>query len=111
MITFKSYQEATKNTAIYRAKEIGIPPDVYTALGLAGESGEVADKIKKFYRDDGDYHQTRESIKKELGDVLWYLSEHASVWGFTLEEIAEANLEKLASRRARNVIGGSGDDR
>lgn len=111
MIQFDEYQEAAGTTAVYRKKEIGIPAAAYTALGLVGEAGEVAEKIKKFYRDNGNYAETRSAIRKELGDVLWYLAECASVFGIKLSDIAQTNLEKLADRRVRNVIGGSGDER
>lgn len=104
-----AYQAAANETAIF-------PPDqgiVYTALGLASEAGEVTDKVKKVIRDsDGDFSsEAREGIKKELGDVLWYVSSLARELGFTLEEVAEANILKLSSRFDRDMIGGSGDDR
>lgn len=81
------------------------------ALGLAGEAGEVAEKIKKFYRDDLPYEESREAIKKELGDTLWYLGQVARNWGFALSEVAKGNLAKLEDRRARGVISGQGDNR
>ena len=87
-------------------------PWVY-ALGLTGEAGELADKIKKVYRDKGGVfkHEEREAIVKELGDVLWYLTRLGATLGFSLEQIAEINVEKLADRAKRGKIGGSGDDR
>lgn len=87
-------------------------PWVY-ALGLTGEAGELADKIKKVYRDKcGVFKQEeREAIVKELGDVLWYLTRLGATLGFSLEQIAEINVEKLADRAKRGKIGGSGDDR
>jgi len=104
-----AYQAAAKETAVF-------PPDqgiVYTALGLASEAGEVTDKVKKVIRDnEGVFsHDAREAIKKELGDVLWYVSGLAWELGFTLTEVADANIEKLSSRFERGKIGGSGDDR
>ena len=86
---------------------------IYPTLGLCGEAGEVADKVKKVIRDDdGVFSESvRESLKLELGDVLWYVAQLASELGFDLDTIARANLEKLASRAARNVIAGSGDQR
>jgi NTP pyrophosphatase (non-canonical NTP hydrolase) len=86
---------------------------LYPTLGLCGESGEVADKVKKVLRDrKGVFDQeVREGLALELGDVLWYVAQLATELGLSLEEIAEANLAKLASRAARNVIGGSGDQR
>jgi NTP pyrophosphatase (non-canonical NTP hydrolase) len=91
---------------------VGANP-IYPTLGLCGEAGEVADKVKKVIRDDGGAFSdpVRESLKLELGDVLWYVAQLASELGFDLDTIARANLEKLASRVARNVIAGSGDQR
>lgn len=87
---------------------------VYPALGLAGESGEVVDKIKKILRDnDGDFTipEKRIEIAKELGDVLWYCTAIADDLGFDLEMIAEMNIDKILSRRERGVLQGSGDNR
>jgi NTP pyrophosphatase (non-canonical NTP hydrolase) len=86
---------------------------VYCGLGLADESGEVAGKIKKVLRDHGGKvsPEIREALKQELGDVLWYLTQIATSLNYTLEEIAEANIRKLADRLERGVIGGSGDNR
>ncbi len=83
----------------------------YYALGLCGEAGEVAEKIKKFIRDGVDYSETRAALRMELGDLYWYLARLAACWEFSLDEIAEANLAKLADRAARNVLSGSGDNR
>lgn len=85
----------------------------YTALGLNGEAGEYAELIKKMLRDDDGKMsaERREKCKKELGDVLWYLSQAARLCNLTLSEVAETNIEKLTSRKERGVIHGSGDDR
>ena len=90
--------------------DVGSNP-IYPTLGLTGEAGEVADKVKKVLRDrDGQFDpEVREAIKLELGDVLWYVAQLGSELGFAMEEIASANLEKLASRAARGRIAGSGD--
>lgn len=82
-------------------------------LGLVGEAGEAADKIKKIIRDKGGYasEEDREAIAKELGDVLWYVANVARYMGVPLSEIAEGNIEKLTSRKKRNKISGEGDDR
>ena len=86
---------------------------IYPTLGLTGEAGEVADKVKKVIRDrQGVFDvETREAIKLELGDVLWYVAQLASEMGYDLNDVAEANLQKLSSRAARGRIGGSGDQR
>jgi len=101
---FDEYQEEAKKTAIY--------PDqyrvVYPALGLAGEAGEVAEKVKKHIRDGV---LNVEELKKEIGDVLWYLAAIASDLDLTLNDVAEANLQKLRSRQTRGVISGNGDNR
>jgi len=104
-----AYQAAAKETAVFPADQ-GV---VYTTLGLASEAGEVADKVKKIIRDSGGVFsdEARESIKKELGDVLWYVSGLAWELGFSLTEVADANITKLSSRFERGKIGGSGDDR
>jgi NTP pyrophosphatase (non-canonical NTP hydrolase) len=80
-------------------------------LGLCGESGEVADKVKKVIRDQGGSFSPEviEGLKLELGDVLWYVAQLASELGLDLDHVAQANLDKLASRAARNVLSGSGD--
>ncbi len=86
---------------------------VYPTLGLCGESGEVAEKLKKSMRDkDGHLSdEDRLAMAKELGDVLWYLAACARELGFTLQEVAELNIEKTAGRLARGTIHGDGDDR
>lgn len=104
------YQAAAQETAVYPT--LG-HPIVYPALGLAGEAGEVAEKIKKLCRDhDGVLNDERRmGICKELGDTLWYVSETARQAGLTLEEVAMCNIEKLRSRSLRNTLHGEGDNR
>jgi NTP pyrophosphatase (non-canonical NTP hydrolase) len=107
---FDLYQDCADETAIYPNKGDNL---YYPALGLAGEAGEVCEKVKKIYRDQKG-HITEENIKeisKELGDVLWYVSALASEINICLSIIAEENLEKLQSRQKRGVLEGSGDDR
>lgn len=108
-MNLNDYQAEAVKTAIY-PEYIGL---AYTALGLAGEAGEVADKIKKVYRDsEGTVsNEKRLEIAKELGDVLWYLANLASELNTDLSFIAESNLDKLNSRKDRGVLGGSGDNR
>ena len=107
---FSEYQDRSRATAVYPNAGDNI---VYPALGLCGEAGETAEKVKKAMRDDGGTltEERREAIAAELGDVLWYAAQLATEAGLDLETIAEANLEKLASRQRRSVLQGSGDDR
>ena len=104
------YQKASRDTARY--PDVGHNP-IYPTLGLTGEAGEVADKVKKVLRDRGGVfdQQARYSICLELGDVLWYVAQLASELGFELEDVARMNLDKLASRASRGQISGSGDHR
>ena len=107
---FELYQKRSRETAVYPDKDKN---PLYPALGLAGETGEVSEHIKKSLRDDaGVLTETRkQALAKELGDVLWYVAQLATECGLSLTAIAEANLEKLASRKARGQLHGSGDDR
>jgi NTP pyrophosphatase (non-canonical NTP hydrolase) len=107
---FEEYQEQAKTTALYESLE---KQRVLTTLGLAGESGEVAEKMKKFFRDQkGQVNEEfRMNLKKELGDVLWYIAMLADAFDLGLEEIAGHNLQKLSSRKDRGVLHGSGDHR
>jgi NTP pyrophosphatase (non-canonical NTP hydrolase) len=109
-VELSDYQTRSRVTAVYPNAGDNI---VYPTLGLAGEAGEVAEKVKKMIRDDegvlGD--ERRAAIAKELGDVLWYAAQVATEAGLDLGEIAEANLAKLLSRQERGVLQGSGDDR
>ena len=107
---FDNYQIEARRTAIYPNKDKNF---VYPTLGLVGESGEVAEKIKKILRDKNgaiDY-ESKLALKKELGDVLWYLSNLCDELGFSLNDVAKKNLEKLNLRLTRDKISGSGDDR
>ena len=109
-MTLKEYQEAPKQTAKY--------PDtmalVYLSLGISSEAGEVAGKMKKRIR-DGDSKMTHEewvqAMSSEIGDVLWYAARLADERGLDLSQIAQENMDKLLDRKARGVIGGSGDNR
>ena len=105
--TFNDYQRDAQVTATYQDKII------YPALGLCGEAGEVAEKVKKVLRDNHGYFTKvkKEEIKKEIGDVLWYLQALCVDLGFDLEEAAMKNIEKLKSRKERGVIHGNGDER
>lgn len=108
-MTLDEYQTEAAKTAIY-------PPEhaiVYPALGLGGEAGEIQNKVKKILRDSGGEasDEVRENLKKELGDVLWYVAILARDLGLSLGEIADANIAKLLDRQSRGVLGGSGDSR
>ncbi len=104
------YQCKARKTALY--PDVGNNP-IYPTLGLAGEAGEVADKVKKVLRDqNGKFGKSsKEALKLELGDVLWYISQLSSELGFKLEDIAQANLTKLESRSLRGKLSGDGDYR
>lgn len=112
-MTFEEYCEFRRTTDLPSTVSGRFAPGVYAALGLAGETGEVLEKIKKLYRDSDGYHDHswRESLKCELGDVLWYVSRIADDFGFDLEDVARENICKLKSRTARGKLGGSGDNR
>lgn len=98
-----------------QAREFAIYPErmkvVYPALGLAGEAGEVADKVKKIYRDDRTDAKFLAEIAKEIGDVMWYCAVLAEDLGFSLQQVAEMNIYKLQSRKSAGNIVGSGDNR
>jgi NTP pyrophosphatase (non-canonical NTP hydrolase) len=107
---FNHYQKEATQSAIYPNKGNNF---LYPALGLAGETGEVCEKIKKVLRDKAgvlDYNDIK-AITLELGDVLWYISALAGEIGISLDTVAENNLIKLGSRKDRGVLGGSGDER
>jgi NTP pyrophosphatase (non-canonical NTP hydrolase) len=110
LMDLNAYQSAARQTASY--PDVGRNP-IYPTLGLTGEAGEVADKVKKVLRDqDGVFDESaREAIKLELGDVLWYIAQLSMELGYDLEDVAAANLAKLSSRAARGRISGSGDQR
>ena len=107
---FKTYQKKARETAQY--PNLG-SNNIYPTLGLVGEAGEVAEKVKKVIRDKNGIfdEESIKAIKKELGDVLWYLSNLCTEFDLSLEEVALLNLEKLKLRAARGKISGSGDDR
>ena len=108
-MTLNDYQEKALETAIY-PKEFKI---IYPSLGLSGEAGECADKVKKVIRDcSAEFTDEKKSeIAKEIGDVLWYCANLANDIGYTLDTIAEMNYAKLKSRQERNKLTGAGDNR
>lgn len=106
---FNTYQEKTAQTAIY-SEDLALE---YLIPGLAAEAGEVAGKWAKIIRDQGSaYDQAdADAIIKEVGDVLWMIARIAAELGVSLDVVAERNLQKLADRKKRGVLGGSGDHR
>ena len=108
-VQLSEYQCLSRRTAEY-PREAWLS---YPALGLCGEAGEVAEHVKKAIRDDGGTISAarRAAMARELGDVLWYVSQLASELGLELDAIAAENLDKLLSRQRRGVLSGAGDDR
>jgi NTP pyrophosphatase (non-canonical NTP hydrolase) len=117
--TFNLYQELTGSTAVYPGRETfqGL---CYCLFKLSGEVGEISEKMGKLLRDRGvgwdsnprDWPQDiLDAFKKELGDVQWYIAQTSHEFGFSLQDVAETNLEKLQSRQERGVVHGSGDNR
>ena len=109
-MNFEEYQEQVGKTSIF-------PDDgrayIYATLGLSGETGEVAEKIKKIIVNKNGVisEESKKEIKKELGDVLWYLSQLATELNLSLEEVAEENVRKIYDRMERGVLKGDGDNR
>ncbi len=103
-MTLSSYQRAASNTAIYPTQHA----ITYPALGLAGEAGEVANKVKKVIRDG---KLDKAALKGEIGDCLWYIAALCRDLNIDLGDVAKANLEKLQDRKARGTLKGSGDTR
>jgi NTP pyrophosphatase (non-canonical NTP hydrolase) len=106
---FNEYQKLAKQTAVY-------PPEhglTYALMGLGGEGGEILNKYKKVIRDQNCVmtSENKEDMKKELGDVLWYVAAIASEIGVELQDVAQDNINKLFSRKKRGKLKGSGDDR
>ncbi len=112
-MNFNEYQKEAGKTAIY--PRVG-DNFIYPTLGLAGETGEVVEKVKKLVRGGVEKLQDvpedkKQEIAKELGDMLWYISQMATEFGMTLQSVAELNIKKLADRMSRGVVHSSGDVR
>ncbi len=109
-MNFNEYQTKSRATAGYPAIGHAV---IYPTLGLVNEAGEVAGKIKKVFRDKGGQisDETREALKAELGDVLWYIAQVCTELDLSMDEVAEANIAKLLDRQARGKIKGDGDNR
>ena len=104
------YQKLAMKTAIFPERD----GYTYTALGLVGEAGEIANKVKKFIRDGYSKEELPDKIndlRDELGDVLWYVAAMAEVLDITLEQVAKNNIHKLAERQVKGTIKGAGDKR
>lgn len=107
---FTEYQKKSRKTALYpEIKE----KYIYPTLGLVGEAGELANKVKKIFRDnEGLLDDLRkEGIAKELGDALWYIAQIATELNLSLDEVAKQNIERLYSRQKRGTLHGDGDNR
>ena len=109
-MTFEEYEEFCKKTAVYPEQGNNL---IYPTLGLVGEAGEVAEKVKKLIRDNNSVldETLRREIAKEVGDVMWYVCRCAAELGFSFEEVARMNVEKLHSRLERQKLHGDGDNR
>jgi NTP pyrophosphatase (non-canonical NTP hydrolase) len=110
LLHLSDYQRRSRATAVYPDAGANL---TYPALGLCGEAGECAEKVKKAIRDDAGAltDERRAALAAELGDVLWYAAQLATEAGLDLDEIAHHNLAKLLSRQERGVLQGSGDSR
>lgn len=109
-MNFNDYQQQALKTFLLKDHP---QTALYLGLGVGDEAGEVQGKIKKALRDDnGEFTPERiAEIKKELGDVLWYVANLAQHFNIPLEEVAKLNIEKLSSRAERNMLTGDGDNR
>lgn len=128
MQTFNEYQAFTESLAVYNTEafvECGVSSKhgtdwlgmsyLYPVLALAEEAGEVAGKVAKYVRKSNSeipsYEQLKEDVLKELGDVAYQLSESARQFGFSLQDVIDANVSKLTDRADRGVLVGEGDNR
>ena len=109
---FNEYQEKASVTATFTGKQEEHQL-MYLALGVCGEAGEIAEKVKKIIRNDEGVvsDEKRESIRSEIGDVLWYLSQLSRVLGIPFEDAAQDNIRKIMDRKARGVVRSTGDTR
>lgn len=107
-MNLNNYQKKALETAVYPEQY----KLIYPALGINGEAGEVAEKVKKVLRGDAELTESRRTdIALELGDVLWYVATCANDLGYSLEDIAKMNLKKLAMRQKKGLLAGNGDHR
>lgn len=110
-MTFDEYQQQALTTVISDGNEFN--DLLHWVLGINGEAGEIAEKVKKIIRDKGGKvsDADKKEMGREIGDVLWYLAVFAHHLGISFDDIANANLNKLADRQKRGVLGGAGDNR
>jgi NTP pyrophosphatase (non-canonical NTP hydrolase) len=108
-MNLNEYQEKALKTAMYAQNESGL---IYTTVALCGEAGEVADKVKKIMRGDKKLNiTTKADLMLELGDCLWYIAAMAKELGYSLDKVAQTNLQKLNTRYKNKTIQGDGDHR
>jgi NTP pyrophosphatase (non-canonical NTP hydrolase) len=109
-MTLNEYQNEAGKTALYPNRGSNLH---YPVLGLCGEAGEIAEKVKKLERDRNNVmdDEWKNEMRKELGDVLWYVSQVAAELGLDLESVGQMNVEKLRSRMQRQTLHGDGDNR
>ncbi len=113
-LTFDKYQQMTQLTDLGTAAQDSIHPGwLYYALGLAGETGELMEKIKKLFRDNDGVitEEFRRAVAKELGDIDWYKARLADYFDLKSGDIARNNIEKVMDRQQRNMLHGDGDNR
>ena len=108
-MTLDNYQQKALSTNINPGTHIFFD----RMFGLVGEAGEMADKVKKWIRDDqADWDKLdKQMMMDELGDVLWYVATLADTLGYKFDEVAQHNLKKLSSRKNRGKLNGAGDNR
>lgn len=104
-MTLEEYQDLVRTTSVFPSRTAY----TYCTLGLCGEAGEVAEKVKKHLRGDGVFDKA--NLAKELGDVAWYVTALGSYLGYSLEDILQMNADKLLDRKTRGVLKGNGDNR
>ena len=112
-MTFDEYQKQALTTAYTSEKNKTLMAQTIWAMGIVGEAGEVIEKWKKIvaYKDGVITEEDTQELKKELGDVVWYIAVMADSLGLSFDEVMQLNVDKLKSRQARNVIKGKGDNR
>jgi len=111
---FNKYQKECRKTDVGTAAQDCLEPGwLYYTLGIAGEAGELTEKVKKLFRDKHGVidQEFRDNIIKEMGDVLWYMARFSDQFEIEFNDVAKTNIEKLASRKDRGKLHGEGDDR